>query len=287
VSAASSAGSPVVTQFEPETRPGQLGPGVTARIGLLPALKEIKMKMIFLTLLLLATAAPAFADYSDDCNAGVIKDVAQAAKRKMSASQQEEIKNLGAKLCLEKSLTEIHKELHEKKSKFISDGVKLSASFCGVDPEAIGRGRECARDKGEMLAAMRDQNDLGVDIANEEKRIRRIAKEYDALQLSRPLPNRKIDPIAEKKRVAAAAIAKVKSDILESMKDPDSVKFRRLSTSSDGSMICGEVNSKNAMGGYVGFKKFVNIQDKAVDFYFYEDAGDNKMAETCEAQAGK
>lgn len=245
------------------------------------------MKNIFLVFSLLATTVPAFADYSDDCNAEVAKDVAQAAKRRMSAAQQEDIKGLGAKLCLEKSLTEIHKEFYEKKTAFINDRIKLSASFCGADPEAIGRGRECARDKVEVLAAMREQHDLGVDITNEEKRIKRIAKEYEALERSRPLPTRKIDPIAEKKRVAAAAIAKVKNDILESMKDPDSVKFRRLSTSSDGSMVCGEVNSKNAMGGYVGFKKFVNIQDKALDFYLYEEAGDTKMAETCEAQSGK
>lgn len=65
---------------------------------------------------------------------------------------------------------------------------------------------------------------------------------------------------AEIARRGNIAITKVKAAIKESARDPDSVRYRNVKiASNDGSLICGEVNSKNSMGGYTGFKRFVNF----------------------------
>lgn len=48
---------------------------------------------------------------------------------------------------------------------------------------------------------------------------------------------------------------KAKKTIANSLKDPGSAQFRNIRESSPG-ILCGEVNAKNSMGGYVGFKRF-------------------------------
>ena len=40
--------------------------------------------------------------------------------------------------------------------------------------------------------------------------------------------------------------------------DPQSAEFRNEQTSNEGS-VCGEVNAKNRMGGYVGFSRYVYL----------------------------
>ena len=43
------------------------------------------------------------------------------------------------------------------------------------------------------------------------------------------------------------------------LKDPNSAQFRRLEVKNfrGNRIVCGEVNGKNAYGGYVGFKRFI------------------------------
>lgn len=48
-----------------------------------------------------------------------------------------------------------------------------------------------------------------------------------------------------------------KAALFEVMIDPTSFLTRKLSRGSDHEAICGEVNGKNRMGGYVGFRPFV------------------------------
>lgn len=55
---------------------------------------------------------------------------------------------------------------------------------------------------------------------------------------------------------ARKVLALGKRTVLNSLKDPDSAKFRDLRTSRD-LWVCGEVNAKNSMGGYVGFQRFI------------------------------
>lgn len=54
-------------------------------------------------------------------------------------------------------------------------------------------------------------------------------------------------------------------DVRASLKDPDSAKFRGVVKFSTGA-VCGEVNAKNAMGGYVGFTPFVVSRHGQVEF---------------------
>ena len=55
-----------------------------------------------------------------------------------------------------------------------------------------------------------------------------------------------------------------KEAIADKMKDPDSVKFRRMKfykPAKNGHRIivlCGELNAKNSLGGYVGYDAFVS-----------------------------
>ena len=44
------------------------------------------------------------------------------------------------------------------------------------------------------------------------------------------------------------------------MKDPASAQWRNEVLSADNKTLCGEVNAKNSMGGYVGFKPYIANQ---------------------------
>lgn len=54
-------------------------------------------------------------------------------------------------------------------------------------------------------------------------------------------------------------IEKSKTIIAGMLRDPESAKFRnvRLVQYLDGAVVCGEVNGKNAFGGYAGYSDFV------------------------------
>lgn len=86
--------------------------------------------------------------------------------------------------------------------------------------------------------------------------------------------------LADMKPVALtkAELAQVRSVIIYTLVDPDSAKFRDISsvivTRSNGTKIqrvCGFVNGRNQMGGYAGFEMFggqmVNGQFKRMDFF--------------------
>lgn len=57
--------------------------------------------------------------------------------------------------------------------------------------------------------------------------------------------------------VGVSGCSKVEKDsqkaVLSTLKDPDSAQFQNIKG------YCGEVNSKNSYGGYVGFKRYVSI----------------------------
>ena len=56
----------------------------------------------------------------------------------------------------------------------------------------------------------------------------------------------------------AKALMNAKSHMIASLKDPDSVKFRAETSQGNPLTICGEINAKNSLGGYVGFKRFIS-----------------------------
>ncbi|WP_156507147.1 hypothetical protein [Comamonas thiooxydans] len=64
-------------------------------------------------------------------------------------------------------------------------------------------------------------------------------------------------------------IEELRKPVLAHLNDPDSAKFRnefvKGSWRVESSTLCGEINARNAMGGYVGYKKFYSVDGKNVN----------------------
>ena len=58
----------------------------------------------------------------------------------------------------------------------------------------------------------------------------------------------------------AEAARKLKTKMMESLKDPESAKFPWMSMLLDGTLLCGYVNSKNSFGAYTG-KEFFSYDE--------------------------
>jgi hypothetical protein len=86
--------------------------------------------------------------------------------------------------------------------------------------------------------------------------------------------------------VAAAApkehhlIAASKQEVLLTMKDPESTRFRNVRMRAPVT-VCGEVNSKNSMGGYVGFKRFFVIGGAVARVEGEQDSFDSAYEQFC------
>jgi len=64
--------------------------------------------------------------------------------------------------------------------------------------------------------------------------------------------------------IAAVALAGCAPDmepgrqkVKELLKDPESAQFKNERVGKSPALFCGEVNSKNSMGGYVGYKRYI------------------------------
>lgn len=57
----------------------------------------------------------------------------------------------------------------------------------------------------------------------------------------------------------------LRTPVLMQLKDPDSATFRNEVLRKE-RVLCGEYNSKNAMGGYVGYSRFIVVDGEFVDF---------------------
>ena len=79
----------------------------------------------------------------------------------------------------------------------------------------------------------------------------------------------------------AQLIAKAKDTATRDFMDPDSAKFRKLSVVRGS--VCGEVNSKNGFGGYVGYKRFVSV----AGVVSMHDDGSSKFSEFYENSCAK
>ena len=81
--------------------------------------------------------------------------------------------------------------------------------------------------------------------------IKEMTRVADALELG---------ALANSKLSDKALIAKARKQVAAMMKDPDSATFRTLHVGKhEGARyVCGEINAKNSMGGYVGFMKFLS-----------------------------
>lgn len=85
------------------------------------------------------------------------------------------------------------------------------------------------------------------------------------------------------------AINDVKQAIADGMKDPDSAKFRnvRIKPYHGGQIACGEVNSKNSYGAYVGYQRFAAshedfvLEDADSKYHAINDAANAGLYEAC------
>ncbi len=92
---------------------------------------------------------------------------------------------------------------------------------------------------------------------------------FDAASPTPPEPPpRKLVPFKSTPAGHKKAISLAMQAVRDQMKDPESAKFRNL-TSSRNSNVCGEVNAKNSYGGYVGFKRFLALNGVV----FMDDGG--------------
>lgn len=69
--------------------------------------------------------------------------------------------------------------------------------------------------------------------------------------------------IDEPKGVDATLAKQIAADVADQFTDPLTTQLRRIQPlSTHQGVICGEVNTKNLYGGYVGFKPFRYIVDQ-------------------------
>jgi hypothetical protein len=217
----------------------------------------------------------------EECQSEVAQTVQGNAVKRLPALQRSEVEKVGNDLCYYTARYEAEREAVVRFTELGEERKKLEASFCGPNPDAVGRGAACRKQKQEVDAEDEKLIRRVTELRKGEKKIRELQLRYSALR-AKPLPNNAIELAPAGRKLAA--IAKVKADILESLKDPDSATFRRITASADGGVICGEVNAKNSMGGYIGYRKFVNIGLEWDDFTFYEGTTHATLAEACEKQ---
>lgn len=61
-----------------------------------------------------------------------------------------------------------------------------------------------------------------------------------------------------------AGIERAQAMIAEKMKDPEAARFRNVEFNPETGVACGQVNMKNAFGGYVGYQDFIVKGDFAL-----------------------
>lgn len=64
-------------------------------------------------------------------------------------------------------------------------------------------------------------------------------------------------------------VDRLRQGVTTQLKDPSSVQFRseRIIEIHGEKVLCGEMNAKNALGGYVGFRRFVSMGTSDLDAY--------------------
>lgn len=98
-----------------------------------------------------------------------------------------------------------------------------------------------------------------------------VAQQHSAASVTQPSPDVQV-------------IATAQSLVKDRLKDPESAQFRNVRRLPDGD-VCGEVNSKNGFGGYVGFQHFwiIRAQSSQPEVHLGIEAIDV----ICKAKEGK
>ena len=58
-------------------------------------------------------------------------------------------------------------------------------------------------------------------------------------------------------------LPELRTGLTQSLVDADSAQFRGERVAAGGTVVCGEFNSKNRMGGYAGFRRFISTSGGA------------------------
>ena len=61
----------------------------------------------------------------------------------------------------------------------------------------------------------------------------------------------------ERRRVDEALILQMQTNTTQYLKDPSSAQFQNVKLNTPRTALCGQLNSKNGFGGYVGFRDFI------------------------------
>lgn len=79
-------------------------------------------------------------------------------------------------------------------------------------------------------------------------------------------------------------ITDAKERVRQTLSDPDSANFREIFLTEAGT-VCGELNAKNKMGGYAGFRRFIVAGDKIRTEDVPGTVFDYRWLELCEEPA--
>jgi hypothetical protein len=101
-----------------------------------------------------------------------------------------------------------------------------------------------------------------------------------------------IEATVEPYRLSASDLNIAKSAVAEESREPEAVRFRNFSgykTSAGDTIVCAEVNAKNAYGGYAGYRPMcVRFNGKKVKSTIWEEETAAGVLEQCAAaRAGR
>lgn len=152
----------------------------------------------------------------EECQAEVLKVVQMPAIKKMLEAQRNDVESVGNDLCYFRSKYEAHKDRVLELSDLLEQLIKLNASFCGPNPDSIGRGATCRKAKDEEETKASELALKVSELKKGDKKIRKLVAQYEKLRTSKPLQTNAPELSVAGRRTAA--IAKVKGNILESLR---------------------------------------------------------------------
>lgn len=131
-------------------------------------------------------------------------------------------------------------------------GVSVIVVGCGQSQTDVAA--ETDRQKAAELAQAEEQAKAQEDaLATREQQEEEMARQQEELAL--------IQAEEERQREDQVRMEELKEKVTALLKDPSSAQFQNLRLTSAGA-LCGEVNARNAFGGYVGFRGFVASEEK-------------------------
>lgn len=127
-----------------------------------------------------------------------------------------------------------------------------------------------------MQAYNAHQEQLKADEAN-AKRQAELEKQVDSFNLSEKDKNTLLVASEQTSSKVDVDVAKAEEKVKALLKDPQSAQFQNQKGN------CGEVNSKNSFGGYVGFARYVYYPNKDIVFIESDAKGSLTTPEVMDA----